>query len=113
MHHRDFRDVDRERQRLAREGVGGVGGRGRERERAGHGMASKEELLTYVKGEVLTAHSLALPGIDGDLDGLELVRRVDVRNNSLQSLGGLRRLEVVWLKASCNRLAPSLIVVHI
>jgi hypothetical protein len=84
---KDFRDADRERQRLARE----ERGRG-ERRRGGEGIAVASELLSYVQGEALVAHSLALPEIAGELDGLEFVRRVDVSNNSLQSLGGLRRL---------------------
>jgi Leucine-rich repeat (LRR) protein len=37
-------------------------------------------------------------------------RRVDLSNNTLRSIGGIRRLgSVVWLKCSGNKLGPSLL----
>ena len=37
-------------------------------------------------------------------------RRVDLSNNTLRSIGGIRRLgSVVWLKCSGNNLGPSLL----
>lgn len=83
-----------------------------QRTREGEGVAKAPELLKYVKGEALLASSLALPEIDADLAGLEFVRRVDLHNNSLQTLGGIRRLgSVTWLRASSNLLRPSLRVI--
>ena len=105
---RDYRDADRERQRLARERDAQEVARTRE----GKGVAQVEELNKYVKGEALLASGLGLPEIDSDLEGLEFVRRIDLHNNSLLALGGIRRLgSVTWLRASCNLLRPSLRVV--
>ena len=87
---RDFRDIDRERQRAARMQGGGVGPRRRD----GAGVAEADELHKYVRGEKLLAQSLMPPleAIAPQLNGLESVRKVDVSNNSLTQLGGLRRL---------------------
>ena len=75
---RDFRDVDRERQKEAREEREGLQGLGRTRE--GKGVATEGELLKYVTGDALSAHSLALPEIAQDLDALQFVRCVDLSN---------------------------------
>ena len=75
---RDFRDVDRERQKEAREEREGLQGLGRTRE--GQGVATEGELLKYVTGDALSAHSLALPEIAQDLDALQFVRCVDLSN---------------------------------
>ena len=94
--HPDFRAVDRERQRRSRAEEGEVR---RCEVRAGEGVADSDELAKYVKGESLVASSMGLPEIAQELDGLEFVRRVDVSNNSLQALGGVRRLgSLSWLR---------------
>jgi hypothetical protein len=94
--HPDFRAVDRERQRRSRAEAGEAR---RPKERAGEGVADSDELAKYVKGESLVASSMGLPEIAQELDGLEFVRRVDVSNNSLQALGGVRRLgSLSWLR---------------